>query len=133
MARRLIAFLITLVLCTSLLPVALAVDVTEECQHPIIVTKQDVTYSSPDATTHLVTTQTYPYCNTCQMRVGNITTTSSRVAHRSDGTTYNYHSGNNHVFYLKCSLCKGKYSTTTVACPGNPHVSIILSTPNVTE
>ncbi len=128
MTKKFVAFLMALVLCIPMVSVALA----DACTHPTTKSDPIMTYSNPDPSTHMVNVALSTRCTVCNVVLNTTQTAQYREAHKVNSLQRDYHIGNKHVFYKWCTYCYYHTNQRTVDCPGNPHVSIVLSVPGGT-
>ena len=124
MAKRLVAFLMVLVLGLSMVSVvALAEPANPDCQHPGKSTQSKTTYTPYSISTHKETTRTVTVCDICHDEVSIPVITTAYVAHTCGWQKWHDFTTSTHHFKKFCRYCRQEIESHSFYCTGNPHVS----------
>lgn len=124
MAKRLVAFLMVLVLGLSMVALsAQAGPVGPDCQHPNKTYKKTETYTFVDANQHRYTWRRVLVCTDCNEEISLEETGTELQGHAYKWKTGHIISTNTHYFRKVCTKCGKTFEDHEFYCTGKPHVT----------
>lgn len=124
MAKRLVAFLMVLVLGLSMVALsAQAGPVGPDCQHPNKNTKKIETHTFVDANQHRYTWKIVVVCTDCNEEISIVNSGTELQSHNEVWKQQHTNSSQTHYFKKYCTQCGRVFEYHEFYCTGKPHVT----------